>query len=382
MKKLALLFLLASGALRAASVPLGMAQVLIDPTTGLLQSIPTTGGGGAASAVTVLSSALPTGAATQATSASILSAFSGVTVNAHGVTSIISGLNAGGVTTLAQVNGSGTTFDVTTTGLHVRGASYGWDGGVWQAQKVDTNGTQFFAGSITNTVNVSNQGGNLSITAGTATIGAVGITNSATSAVQVAGSITNTVVTQNTGGITVTNTAASAVQVAGSVTNTVSVAGNVSATVTDSGNPIKTGGKASTALPTAVAAGARVDGWYDKNGRVIVSLGGPRERKVMATLTLSTTTETTLIAATASTFHDIETLMASNGSTQTVRVDLRTTTGGAVVQSVWLAPGGGYCLPIHTILPQAAVNTNWTAQLSTGIATNDVRIFATSNDNN
>lgn len=42
----------------------------------------------------------------------------------------------------------------------------------------------------------------------------------------------------------------------------------------DSGNPIKTGGKASSTTPTAVAAADRVNAWYGINGQLVVSILG------------------------------------------------------------------------------------------------------------
>jgi hypothetical protein len=56
------------------------------------------------------------------------------------------------------------------------------------------------------------------------------------------------------------------------VNNSLNVAGNVANGVTDSGNSIKTGGKASSGAPTAVTAGQRVDAYYDLRGRQVVSV--------------------------------------------------------------------------------------------------------------
>jgi hypothetical protein len=155
------------------------------------------------------------------------------------------------------------------------------------------------------------------------------------------------------------------------------IAGPVSATVTVAGNPMLSGCRASVALPTAVSNGAAVFAMADKTGRSIVALNGPRERKSKATITLSTTAETTLCAAgSAGVFHDLELLYASNGSTQTVRVDIRDATAGPVIFSSWLSPGGGgFIIAPGTTIPQTTAANDWTAQLSTGIATNDVRLF-------
>ena len=53
------------------------------------------------------------------------------------------------------------------------------------------------------------------------------------------------------------------------------VHGLVAHDAVDSGNPIKTGGKASSSLPTAVSSGDRVDAYFDVNGRQIVRTYAP-----------------------------------------------------------------------------------------------------------
>lgn len=49
------------------------------------------------------------------------------------------------------------------------------------------------------------------------------------------------------------------------------VVGSVSHGSTDSGNPVKVGGKANDTAPATVAAGQRVDAWYDRRGRALVA---------------------------------------------------------------------------------------------------------------
>ncbi len=58
--------------------------------------------------------------------------------------------------------------------------------------------------------------------------------------------------------------------------NTQAIEGDVAAGEADSGNPVKTGGKASSALPTAVDNGDRVNAYYDLYGRqIVVTVNGP-----------------------------------------------------------------------------------------------------------
>lgn len=54
------------------------------------------------------------------------------------------------------------------------------------------------------------------------------------------------------------------------------IGGIVASGVTDSGNPVKTGGYASTTPPTAVTAGQRVNAWYSLNGASFTSVVGPQ----------------------------------------------------------------------------------------------------------
>ncbi len=62
------------------------------------------------------------------------------------------------------------------------------------------------------------------------------------------------------------------------------VAGDVAHDAADSGNPLKLGGKVSTATPTPVAAADRVDAYFDQYGRLVVS-----DRDVETGLTIGTT---------------------------------------------------------------------------------------------
>lgn len=124
---------------------------------------------------------------------------------------------------------------------------------------------------------------------------------------------------------------------------------------------------------TADAENARL--WCDRKGRLITSRQTTRGLRGRNKITLSNTTETTLVAATASVFHDLTKLVITNTSSTAVRVDIRDTTAGTVVMEVAIAANGGAVIDFsNDPLEQAAVNTNWTAQLSAAVT--DVRIFA------
>jgi hypothetical protein len=160
------------------------------------------------------------------------------------------------------------------------------------------------------------------------------------------------------------------------------VVGTVAHDGADSGNPVKVGGVARTTNPTAVAAGDRVDLFADDLGRSVVYPIAPRDGIVVGSrISLTSTTETTLVAATASTFHDLVMLILSNESATEVRVDFRDTTAGTVLFSIDLAgDGGGAVIPFRVPWPQATVNTNWTAQCSSAVSTVYVSALCVNNN--
>lgn len=145
----------------------------------------------------------------------------------------------------------------------------------------------------------------------------------------------------------------------------------------DSGNPVKFGGYAITALPAAVSNADRVNVVADKFGRQITLPVTVRDLVGTQTTTISaSTTETTIVTAAANTFNDLVMLIVSNTSASTnTRVDFRDDTGGSVLFSLQVnggQPPVGFALPVP--IPQTAVNKNWTAQCSA--STTDIRIYA------
>lgn len=161
----------------------------------------------------------------------------------------------------------------------------------------------------------------------------------------------------------------------GSAASGAEVQGSVANAVADAGNPVGVGAQARTTNPTAVTDGQRVTLKADKLGRAVVAVGQVRDLITQNTITLTTTTETTLIAAVAAVFNDLCSLILTNTSATGVRVDIRDATAGTVRFSVFLAANGGGAV-INPTRPykQTAVNNNWTAQLSAAVT--DVRIFA------
>ena len=153
------------------------------------------------------------------------------------------------------------------------------------------------------------------------------------------------------------------------------ITGTATTGANPSGAPVQIGVVAATAIQTARTAGQMVLNAHDKIGRYVGSNEQIRELTTMAPMvTLTSTTETTIVAAVASIFNDLRGLLITNTSATGVRVDFRTVAAGTVVFSVWAPATTTTIIPLPVVAKQAAVNTAWTAQL--GAAVTDVRITA------
>jgi hypothetical protein len=158
---------------------------------------------------------------------------------------------------------------------------------------------------------------------------------------------------------------------AGAITE---VQGDVAQGVAVAGNPLTIGCEARTTNPTAVSDGQAVRARSDDLGRQLVVINQVRDLVTDATITLSSTTETTIVAAGgAGVFHDATLLVITNTSATAVRVDIRDATAGTVRLSVGIAANGGAVIPFAVPRPQASANSNWTAQLSAAVT--DVRVY-------
>ena len=123
------------------------------------------------------------------------------------------------------------------------------------------------------------------------------------------------------------------------------------------------GATALSANPSAVNTGRNVDMISDLIGRLIVTVGGIPSLQLPNRVVLSSTTETTMIAAVASNRSIIYDVVVANlSAANSVQVDFRDTTAGTIRKTVNLAANSS----IHISLPagwvQQAVNTNWTVQ--------------------
>lgn len=148
--------------------------------------------------------------------------------------------------------------------------------------------------------------------------------------------------------------------VSGQTSSTVAV-GDVASDVADpSSNPVKIGGIARTANPTAVAAGDRVSFTADDLGRQVVRNVQVRDLVKTAYVSVTGGTETTLLAAVAGSFLDLIMIVASNNSDAAVSVDIRAVTAGNVVNTLRIPANGtaGWTPPVPW--PQDATGNNWT----------------------
>lgn len=134
--------------------------------------------------------------------------------------------------------------------------------------------------------------------------------------------------------------------------------GNVAHDAADSGNPIKTGGKARSAFPAAVAASDRVDQFFDLFGRPVTLPYTNPENVITGTGALTGTVSTQVVAAQgAGTKAQIsEVTLASNGTVASI-VELLDGTTIKHYAAVGATPGPGQAIPFVVPLPISANGT-------------------------
>lgn len=143
--------------------------------------------------------------------------------------------------------------------------------------------------------------------------------------------------------------------------------------------PLKIGGVAVTTVnPTAVTGGDRVNFRADKLGRQIVRPVQVRELTTTAYTSLTTGSETTLLAGSASTFHDLIYVMGANQSDAAVTVDFRCGTAGSVVLSLQIPANGTAGIACPVPLPMPEVAQAWTADMDdiTGTTVDITALFS------
>jgi hypothetical protein len=154
------------------------------------------------------------------------------------------------------------------------------------------------------------------------------------------------------------------------------VVGSIASGATASDPPVFAGCRASSTAPTAVSDGQVVAQRCGLKGGGVEHPFTVRElASRSAVLTLTSTTETTLIAAGGSGVSlDMAGIKLCNTSATAVRADVRDATAGTV-QDTWYLPAGE-CegQSFTTPLKQTTANNNWTLQLSGAVT--DVRVVA------
>ncbi len=154
----------------------------------------------------------------------------------------------------------------------------------------------------------------------------------------------------------------------------VNAQGGVASGVASTGNPITTGGRAATTNPTAVSNGQVVNAMRDKLGKQVV-VGAVRDLKGSQKTTItSSTSETTIITAVASTFLDLYELVIANTSASACNVTIKDATAGTT-RFIIAVPAGdtrGFSLPAGDGHKQATVNNNWTATCSASVASIEI----------
>ena len=154
-------------------------------------------------------------------------------------------------------------------------------------------------------------------------------------------------------------------------TNTNEVVGDAAHGASVAGNPLLNGLECRTTIPTAVTDGQVVRAQGDTEGKTVTTPHSVRALVVDNNISLTTTSETTLIAAgAANVFRDLTLITLSNESSTKVRVDIKDSTAGTTKLSVTLAAdGGGAVIPFPCPKKQGTAANNWTATLSAAVST-------------
>ena len=162
---------------------------------------------------------------------------------------------------------------------------------------------------------------------------------------------------------------------------------------TDDGAPVKVSGVAMTTNPTKVADLKRAHFRTDAIGRQVMMPYQVRDLIQTAYVTLTTGTETTLLAGVSGVFFDLISVTAATDSTYGTTtfvppsVDFRSTRAGGIVASIGPVPGfaatvvgsgGSPTLTFPAPIPQDEAGSSWTADMNdiTGTNVNITAIFA------
>lgn len=162
---------------------------------------------------------------------------------------------------------------------------------------------------------------------------------------------------------------------------TATTAGDVASAATDSGNPVKIGGLAKTANPTAVTTGQRVNALFDKLGKQVVVEAIRDLKAVQQTTITSSTAETTIVTSVASTFLDLYGLIIANTSATGTTCTIKDATSGTTRAVIYVPPTDtrGFMLPVSAGIPQASAGNNWTLTSSASVASLQITALTVQN---
>jgi len=157
------------------------------------------------------------------------------------------------------------------------------------------------------------------------------------------------------------------------------VEGDVAHDDVDSGNPVKIGGVARTANPTAVANADRAQFMTDDVGRLVVVQSHVRDLVTSQYTQITSASETTVLSAGgAGVYHDL-TAIVMTCNKNNVQVTLRDSTAGTINFVTRLDQNTRFQLNFSPPFPQTTANNNWTVQLDSGSATLDITVIAVKN---
>lgn len=155
---------------------------------------------------------------------------------------------------------------------------------------------------------------------------------------------------------------------------TVTIVGSAAHGNGSPGVPMMMAGRANNANPTSESAGDVTYINCDLAGRQIVSFSDRALVVRSATLAVTNTTETTVIAAGASgVFHDLTMMIITNNSAVASIASIRDATGGTVQFTVYVPANGGMIVPFPVPLNQTTAANNWTIQMTT--TSTDTRVM-------
>jgi hypothetical protein len=161
----------------------------------------------------------------------------------------------------------------------------------------------------------------------------------------------------------------------------VQAAGDTASGASDAGNPVKIGGVGKTANPSAVTDGQRINALFDKLGKQIVVSAVRDLKGVQETTITSSTSETTIVTAVASTFLDVYSIILANSGASATKVTIKDSTAGTTCMVFYMPSGEtrGFVVDPSGAVPQATVNNNWTATCSNSTASLDVTVLYVKN---